>query len=1740
MDMLRTIGMFAVIAGAMMIPGANVFAAGGALAGWGAFAGAASAFAGSLLLNALIPPQQQKINSYRSSPTYSVTGMRNTSDPYGPVTRIFGKHITYPKYAAKPYTELVGSEQYLRCLFLIGKGRYVLSGHKIGETAIGSFSGVQMEQYYSGGSNHFALFPSDINEEALSIELTAAGGWQSRTTAADTDEISFELTFPSGLYDIASSGNRSPETVVFEVQYAPSGSGSWINLGVSKELYFSGMPSSAIAAGQSVVGQSSGAVGTVRYAHKNGAMVDTGETNEAGQPIYNIVQFCDWVRVEESSGHFIAGENVLIAGSVTAGVSTLVDLGSQVSISAQHNELYRYGYTIKVPRGTWDLRIRRTTADGRADTVDASYWTALRSISYEAPWNLAGCTLVALRIKASGQLNGVIDQFNCIAEAIVPAHDGTSWTEVKTRNPAWAFCEVLRGNSNERPVPDSRLDLATIRTWAANCEAAGRTFDAVVDFKTSVREICQDICTVGRASRGMVNGAYTVIEDTTRSTPRQHFTQRNCWGISGGAAFPDRPHALKVRFFDAASNYAQVERIVCDDGYTEATATKFETLDLFGCTSADQAWKWGRYMIACARLRAERWEINVDFEHLRCTRGDLVLLSHDAISVGVGAGRIASQTIDAGNITTMTFDDVFPMESGKSYGIVIRNQDGTTRTAGVNTSVGDNWTISLNPPIPSWQATTGDLVVFGEVGLETIQALVQRIMPGKNFTARLTLIPYSPAVLTADGGVIPAYDSGITVMPVDNRLPATPNIVSTSYSIKDGALYDDGTVGVSLVVIFEAAGGFSQSTGGASAPDVIQGFQAEWRFSGNSQWESIPVLPSYARRFVVEVKNDRSYDVRVRSFSLPGLYSAWDTESAIAVALSGTTPADVTGLQVAGGGTSFLTADCPIEWTPVTGGGTAGLLVADYQVEVRTSDGLTILRTVYVTDARYTYTLADNLADGGPRASLQFRVKARSRWGDLSAAAASLTATNPAPGNPSGLGSRSFMGGVEFYWSANTESDFSHFLYRLKLTSGGSWGSWQRTARTGFARLLSPTEKDTHGADAEVYIEVKAVDLFAQESGSSADSELCGSLNVKETDIDDFAVSASKIFTKIPVIQGLSLTDNSPAAGRVAWSACTVYYNGVAYSIAAGNTAASDQKYIYWKDLAATFATSATHPASIAGWVPGEDFVIGVNIGGIGQQAWNAIANQVIGSAYIENLGVLDAHIQSLSGTKIQATSSLAIGPSTTFGTDGIQLEYNAGNPRFYAGDGSNNFLKFDGTAVTVSGLLQVIGGSSGNLLPNGDFAQGFTNWTPATGASMSSTFNLAAHQSLKVEVQGANSGVVYSSPIRVSRSVDYIASAYVKTPSVTKGNLYVQVYEYSDTEGATYLSSIGIATVSATQDWNRHYIKIGPNGTAFNASTRSIRVAVFWWNATSDPYGSAYVDAVQVEQVDSWVTLPSKFSPQCASGSADFAVGSAVFGQAGCQIFHNAGTPKMYVGDGANNYFKFDGVNVELSTSKANALVIKNNADILIESGGDILMDASGSLRLRTTYNSVSYDVLIYGSAIGTHQITFDPQTGGVIPLNIGNSASRFSAITLAAKNSLGVNINDGTNSNIYQFLPTEFRPSAHKTADLGGSGDAWDDAYADDFNNVADFLHLDTIDDLAVLKDIKGSGQVDPETGHELINDDTLPDWLLARTRAGAIERDPDGKPYIRLKVLLSLLMGACRQLDGKIAAVGAARRV
>jgi len=1221
---LRIVASMVVIVAAAYSYGATLKALGPI---WGAEAiavavSAAVGIAGQLAINALIPPalpDQPELGGGTGT-SYAITGTRNVMTPYSPVQRLFGKHKIYPKLAARPWKIDSGmgdispiwtnKDQFVTMLFCVGLGQYQLSDYKIGDTDLSSYSDYEIATGYKDDIT--SIHPDDVNQSILSIEILNSGGWYEQTTPANTEEIHVEVTFVTGLFIIDDDDGRiRGHEVELEAEYSIKDADSW-----------TAFPESAMTV-------------TKKEQHR-------------------------------------------------------------FSVSFKKFDLTSNEYDVRVRRNTQDYPVGPGGSDGSVYICD-TYLTAVNSITYGLPVELDECTLIALRIKASGQLHGVIDQFNCIAESSHDIWNGSAWVDGSyTRNPAWHFAEVLRstrGDANKRPIADAKIDGDSIKAWADWMSGIGYGYDKIVENKTTVFKQLHEIAAAGRGSLTVKDGQFSVIYDDVQSTPRQHFSPRNSWDYKGSKIFNEMPHAIRCRFINEDSNYQWDEMIVPDDGYypptatattweastayainvyvepttpngffykclaagtsdsgeptwpttkegtvvdnditwyCTAVATRIDAMEFPGIVIPDNIFRMARYHIAVARLRPETHQINVDIEHLVCTRGDLVRLTHDVILVGLGAARIK---VIAGS--DLTIDDSMTMESGKTYAGQIRKADGTMLEVTITLDVGEQTVITVSSVTG---VAVGDIIFFGESGSVSIDSLITRIDIGPDMTARLTLVDYAAGVYTADSGTIPDYDANITQSPEINRVPAIPNIESVTLV--------DGTESATSNNQVEALFAVINFSLGPTTDIEAAYFQIQYRsYDDNSSarysnWAYGPDIDKNGRSVMIPVINGEVYDFRIRSVSEFGLTSDWDTYSDYTVTRRATVvPNDIVGLALIQGGSTWAGLDCEIEWTaPVD-----LYRVKKFKINVYKTSPLTLLRTVYIDadQINYSYTFEQNREDnaGSPIGGITFRVWAVSYIDNLSDTEAELAVTHTAPSAVTSLTAAGIMGGARFTWDDNTDEAFTHFLYRIQIEAAG-WTGWLTQRSTEVWRILSSSERDTHGVDANIQIEVKAVDAFGTEGSAGATNQDAGSLLIEETDIDDFAITASKVFNKIPVVQGLTLTNNSPSAGYVAWNAHTLYYNGVEYSIAAGNT---DLFYIYWKDLAAVYAGSDDHPADDLGtWQPGEDFIIAINDSGSAQEAWNAIANQVVGSSYIMDAAIQTAHVDTINGNRITTNTLTA------------------------------------------------------------------------------------------------------------------------------------------------------------------------------------------------------------------------------------------------------------------------------------------------------------------------------------------------------------------------------------------------------------------------------------------------------------------------------------------------------------------
>lgn len=631
--------------------------------------------AGTVALNALFPaakPQEQ----VASAPLNSVQGANNQANPFGPIPVVLGTHRQSPYYAAKPYTEIVGDDQYLRLLFCMGYGPLALSDFRIGETPLTSFSDYQIEVRQGfAGDPPVTLYPGEVDEVPLAITLgDPAQPWSDAATSALTDEISLDFTATQGVSATNGQGGDMPWSVSVATQYRLSG----------------------------------------------------------------------------TAGPWTPGPSVTFTKSYSPS---------------------RRGVNIPVARGQYAVQARKLTYAGvPGHTNDTIVWSAVRSIKRAAPISFPKpLALVALRIKATDKLSGVINTFNCTCASLVNAYNGSVWNaNTASQWPPDLFRHVLQGPANARPVSDALIDIVNLQGWWTYCVAKGFKFNQVINAVGSVYDKLTEVAAAGRAVPTFIDGKWGVIWDRPNDSIVQHFTPRNSWGFQGQHPYPQQPHGWRVSFINEKNGFTLDERIVYDDGYNAGNATLFEGIQFPGVTDPELIWKHGRFHIAQSRLRPEKISLSAGWENLVCTRGDRVAVTHDVLLIGLAAGRVKSV---AGQV--VTFDEAVLVAPGKTYGMSFRLAAQTSpivRALDV-TAPGEYNSLTLVGDLTGVAAdlaaggpnSAGCLFAFGETAQQYAVYRVQGIAHQKDLVATLTLVDDAPAVSTADQGAIPAYNPNVTI-----------------------------------------------------------------------------------------------------------------------------------------------------------------------------------------------------------------------------------------------------------------------------------------------------------------------------------------------------------------------------------------------------------------------------------------------------------------------------------------------------------------------------------------------------------------------------------------------------------------------------------------------------------------------------------------------------------------------------------------------------------------------------------------------------------------------------------------------------------------------------------------------------------------------------------------------------------------------------------------------------------------
>lgn len=471
----------------------------------------------------------------------------------------------------------------------------------------------------------------------------------------------------------------------------------------------------------------------------------------------------------------------LPASDVTVSTPSCFAQGGTFVIRSSARKTVRIGVRWKVPRGQYDVRMTRfattyavgTEASTRFDTAQLA---TFRSIKHTNP-SKTGTLKLALRIKATDQLNGVINQLSVLGQQKIRVYDSSleEWlAPAVNTNPAWIYHWLLTTCSGvAQLVADSRVDLPAFVAWAEDCENKGFTAKGIIDKAIASGELYRMVLSAGRASFAMRDGLYSVLYDRDGLVPVQHFSPANSRDFTGQRMFIDLPHALRVRFQNPALNWQEDEIIVLDDGYTfnglnargvpssDPPAEKFETLSVPYVTEPKAAWQLARYQLAQGKFRPNIYSWVADVEHLICTRGDLVYMVHDVTDWGSGFGLIKDVGGVGGFVDQILTAEPITLEIGQTYSVRVRDKQNGSHISVIASVTGDGHILNLATPMPN-TVDTGDLYIIGQTSKEIKQLLVTKIEPSADLNATIQAVEYNAAVQTYDDNPPDTFSSAIS------------------------------------------------------------------------------------------------------------------------------------------------------------------------------------------------------------------------------------------------------------------------------------------------------------------------------------------------------------------------------------------------------------------------------------------------------------------------------------------------------------------------------------------------------------------------------------------------------------------------------------------------------------------------------------------------------------------------------------------------------------------------------------------------------------------------------------------------------------------------------------------------------------------------------------------------------------------------------------------------------------------
>ena len=377
------------------------------------------------------------------------------------------------------------------------------------------------------------------------------------------------------------------------------------------------------------------------------------------------------------------------------GTSTWIG-GKDLYITRSTNSAVRYTQVFNgLESGRYDVKVTPISLPHSAKDSSYCTWSLLSCFTYDGAYERPNKVLVALRIKATSQLNGGVPDINWRQKRTT----GYAWNpetqayeSVNLRNPVWAAYDILHHcrrlynvNTQEYEYyadgcPKERF----AQYWDQWQEAADYAdeqvtnsdgskeprfrFDAYYDTALRRYEAANKALAVAHANLIRHGLQLGVVVDKPGAMHQIFGEGRTVISSVKGefSATADRAHSLEVTYNDTLNDFKNTEFFVRSANYMSGQDSTAQ-LTLFGVSSRSQAYREAMYVLATNERQLQTIEFSADVNAMVCEYGDIIGVNSQVPRIGVASGRVVSVSG-----TTVRLDKKVAFSANEQYTVIFQ------------------------------------------------------------------------------------------------------------------------------------------------------------------------------------------------------------------------------------------------------------------------------------------------------------------------------------------------------------------------------------------------------------------------------------------------------------------------------------------------------------------------------------------------------------------------------------------------------------------------------------------------------------------------------------------------------------------------------------------------------------------------------------------------------------------------------------------------------------------------------------------------------------------------------------------------------------------------------------------------------------------------------------------------------------------------------------------------------------